>query len=97
MLKVTLKSLLSFDYLNIKQLVKLALDCSFSVRAKIGWLLDLKSGKWKVPYEAIAQLKSNLGEGPYYFNYKDKAEAIYINRWKLYVPYSDDEVLQWII
>jgi len=90
-----LRSLSGFAYLDSNRL--LSLPASGNTRAKLGWLLEAKREEWRVDDAILHGLQQSLGAGPYYFwSSRPPKDSHWANRWRLYLPYPEQEMITWL-
>ncbi|MDR1188880.1 MAG: hypothetical protein LBK95_15775 [Bifidobacteriaceae bacterium] len=91
-----LRSLSAVIYLDAEKLSDLAAGASASTRAKLGWVLDVRREEWRGSEDLLTQL-SNVSGGPYYFSSsREPKDSHWVNRWRLYLPYPEQEMAAWL-
>jgi predicted transcriptional regulator of viral defense system len=90
-----LRSVSGLVYLDPEKLV--GLPASASTRAKLGWILDVKREEWRVSEALLAWLSKGVSGGPYYFSSsREPKDSHWVNRWRLYLPYPEQEMAAWL-
>ena len=90
------RSLTAFVYLDVEELVGLAVDAGSSLASRVGWLLSEKKGEWHVSEEGLSLLEGRLGPGPYRLGPASAKSAGWVARWRLILPGDEEEVMSWI-
>lgn len=90
------RSLSAFIYLNVEELVVLAIDAGPSMVSRVGWLLSEKQAEWHVNEESLSLLEEWLGPGPYRLGPAGVKSVSWVARWRLVLPGSKEEVQSWI-
>lgn len=68
-----------------------------SVRARLGWILEVKRDDWEVADQTLADLEASLGSGPSYFwSSSTPRDRFWVKRWKLYLPRPEQEMASWL-
>jgi hypothetical protein len=84
-------------YLDAEKLNGLAVGASASTRAKLGWVLDVKREDWRGTEALLARLSRAVSGGPYYFSSsREPKDGHWVNRWRLYLPYPEQEMAAWL-
>jgi predicted transcriptional regulator of viral defense system len=92
-----LRSLAGLAYLDVDKVVTLVADVPRTVRARIGWVLQLRQGAWNVTDAQLDSLRTCLGAGPYYFDMiAGPGSGHWVNDWNLYLPDPAQELAQWL-
>ncbi|MDR1431348.1 MAG: hypothetical protein LBI99_04430 [Propionibacteriaceae bacterium] len=92
-----LRAVGAFAYLDIDKVHELASAVNRSTQARLCWLLEVKSEAWGVTDTSLTELSRLLGSGPYYFwSSKPPKDAHWVNRWRLYLPYTEQEMTSWL-
>jgi predicted transcriptional regulator of viral defense system len=90
-----LRSLSGMVYLDAEKLP--GLPTSASTRAKLGWVLDVKREDWRVSDALLTRLFNDVSGGPYYFSSsREPKDRHWVNRWRLYLPYPEQEMAAWL-
>jgi predicted transcriptional regulator of viral defense system len=93
-----LRSIGGFHYLDATELLRIAEPYSASLRARLGWVLETNATDWAIDNETLSHLARTLGSGPYYFySSQPPKDSHWVNRWKLYLPFTDQEMATWLI
>ncbi|MDR1386767.1 MAG: hypothetical protein LBJ44_04090 [Propionibacteriaceae bacterium] len=92
-----LHALASLTRLDAGWAASLAANAAHSVRARLGWTLEVERDRWRVPGETLATLAGSLGAGPYYFwSASAPRDRHWVKRWKLYLPHPQQEMASWL-
>ena len=91
-----LRSLGGFTRLGTNQLLPIVNSSPISVRARLGWVLETKAEEWQVDQQTLTEIAESLGSGPYYFGSATAQKTHWVNRWKLYLPYPEQEMTEWL-
>jgi len=92
-----LRSLSSFTYLDRNRLETQSQNLSRNTCAKLGWVLEAKQEEWLVSATFLEHLSKFVGGGPYYFySSRPPKDDHWVNRWRLYLPYSEQEMIEWL-
>jgi predicted transcriptional regulator of viral defense system len=92
-----LRSVGGFRHLNAETAAGIAARSSASTRARLGWVLAAKADDWDVSQGVLDLLAGTLGDGPYYFaSASDPRDSHWVNRWRLYLPYPEQEMAVWL-
>ncbi|MDR0847690.1 MAG: hypothetical protein LBN10_01390 [Propionibacteriaceae bacterium] len=92
-----LRSVGGFRYLNVDDLVRIAKNYSASLRARLGWVLETQADDWDIGDDVLSRVAESLGSGPYYFySSKTPRDSHWSNRWKLYLPFPEQEMMSWL-
>lgn len=90
------RSLTAFVYVDVDELVEMAIGDGPSMASRVGWLLSEKKSEWHVRDEALEALKGALGSGPYRLGRAVGQVSGWSARWKLILPDGSEEVESWI-
>jgi predicted transcriptional regulator of viral defense system len=90
------RSLTAFVYLDVEELVGLAVDAGPSMASRVGWLLSAKKAEWHVGEENLSLLEGRLGPGPYRLGPASAGSAGWVASWRLVLPEDEEEVMSWI-
>ena len=90
------RSLTAFVYLDVEELVGLAVSAGPSTISRVGWLLSKKRDEWHVDDDRLAQLENRLGPGPYRLSSAAEGSSGWVAGWKLILPEDEEEVESWI-
>lgn len=63
--------------------------------ARTGWFLEQRAREWYVSEDALDEMRSMLGRGPYYLSRSNEAGR-WVPRWRLYLPSNADELERWV-
>jgi predicted transcriptional regulator of viral defense system len=92
-----LRALSGIPYLDINRTLSLAHDLNHSARARLGWILEARQEQWHVGSKVIKVLATALGAGPSYFSaIPSPRDAHWVSRWRLYLPFPEEEMLVWL-
>jgi predicted transcriptional regulator of viral defense system len=92
-----LRALSGVAYLDIDKTLSRAHGLNHSARARLGWVLEARRESWHVGDEVIEALAVTLGAGPSYFSTPaSPRDAHWVNRWRLYLPFPEEEMLAWL-
>lgn len=87
--EAVLRRLAAVRYLDVEELVGIAVRLGPSACARIGWVLERRREQWRVADDAFALLRSAMGRGPYRFgNVRDGSS--FDPTWRLLL--QEDEV-----
>lgn len=89
------RSLTAFAYLDVDELVEMAVEGGPSMAARVGWLLTEKAEDWHVDDGALAELRGMVASGPYRLG-RAAREPGWSSDWKLVLPERNEEVESWI-
>ncbi|MCL2463861.1 MAG: hypothetical protein FWF28_02165 [Micrococcales bacterium] len=94
----TLRSIAGFRHLDVDAVVEIAERCSSaSLQARLGWVLEAMAAYWGVAGDVLAALAGSLTGGPYYFPpAAELKNPSWVNRWKLYLPAPEPEMIAWL-
>lgn len=90
------RSLSALPYVDFALVAKLAEEDSASMAARVGWLLDAKSGQWRVSSDALQGL---LAASKGVVSKLDKNSTVtrgWLRKWNMRLPESGEEVRSWI-
>jgi hypothetical protein len=90
------RSLTTFVYVDVDELVEMAIGDGPSMASRVGWLLSEKRSEWHVRDEALETLEGALGSGPYRLGRAAGQVSGWSARWKLILPDGSEEVESWI-
>lgn len=91
-----IRALSSMAYLDLEALEAMLAASSGAVRARAGWLLEENKEKWGVPDGLLARLEEGLSGGAVRFGSKGDPTLLWSKRWKLALPYGEEEVAGWM-
>jgi len=92
-----LRSLSGLVYFDQKKLFTLSESASGNTRAKLGWVLDTKREEWGIDSSSLERLADSVSGGPYYFwSSRPPKDSHWVNRWRLYLPYPEQEMTLWL-
>jgi predicted transcriptional regulator of viral defense system len=92
-----LRSIGGFRYLDLDKLMCIAENYSASLRARLGWVLETKAAEWDIDDDVMKGVFQSLGSGPYYFySSKTPKDTFWASRWKLYLPFPNQEMASWL-
>ncbi|MCL1840723.1 MAG: hypothetical protein FWF75_03085 [Propionibacteriaceae bacterium] len=92
-----LRSVGGFRRIDASAVTEIALQSSASTRARLGWTLEAEADNWKIAGDVLDRLAATLGTGPYYFDSSaEPRDVCWVNRWKLYLPYPEQEMTSWL-
>lgn len=91
-----IRALSGIAYLDLQVLAKMLEGASGAVRARAGWLLEANKGKWSVPDMYLFDLASKLDGGAVRFGSKNDPTLTWSKRWKLSLPYDEEELSAWV-
>ena len=95
--EIVLRSLSGFTYVDTEKVVAIAARTSQSACAKLGWLLEHMKAEWVIDNKIVANLRVNIGAGPYYFfSSTSPKDSYWSSRWSLYLPYPEEEMASWL-
>lgn len=63
--------------------------------ARTGWLLEQRAREWYVSEDALAEMRTMLGKGPYYLSRSNEA-GTWVPSWRLYLPQAAAHVERWV-
>lgn len=63
--------------------------------ARTGWLLEQRASEWYVSEDALDEMRSMLGKGPYYLT-RDNEAGRWVPAWRLYLPHDADDLERWV-
>ena len=66
-----------------------------TVVARTGWFLEQRASEWYVSADALDEMRSMLGKGPYYLS-QDNEAGRWVPSWRLYLPYVADDLERWV-
>jgi predicted transcriptional regulator of viral defense system len=92
-----LRSLAAVRYLDVNATIKLAGKTNKSTCARLGWVLEIRREDWGVSEDNLAVLSARIDPGPHYFCATASSKNGYhSNRWKLYLPFPEQEMIAWL-
>jgi len=92
-----LRALAGLSYIDGDKVGVLAQGIGHSGRARLGWVLEARREQWHVGDELLDVLVKSLGAGPFYFSSSAASEkAGWVSRWRLYLPFPEQEMLAWL-
>jgi predicted transcriptional regulator of viral defense system len=92
-----LRSFSSFGRLDTDALLRIAARTTAAARARLGWVLSVKQEDWAVEDALLDRLAATLGAGPHYFwSSTPPRDHHWANRWRLYLPDSEQEMAAWL-
>lgn len=92
-----LRSLAAVSYLDVDKAVRLAEKTNKSTCARLGWVLEARRGDWGVSEDDLAMLSARINPGPHYFYATASSkDGHWSSRWKLYLPYPEQEMIAWL-
>jgi len=63
--------------------------------ARTGWFLEQRASEWYVSQDALDEMRSMLGKGPYYLS-RDNEAGRWVPAWRLYLPRDADDLERWV-
>ena len=63
--------------------------------ARTGWLLEQRAREWYVSQDALEEMRSMLGKGPYYLARSNEA-GTWVPSWRLYLPENAADLERWV-
>jgi predicted transcriptional regulator of viral defense system len=63
--------------------------------ARTGWFLEQHASEWYVSEDALTEMQSMLGKGPYYLS-RDNEAGRWVPSWRLYLPHAADDLERWV-
>ena len=93
--EAVMRRLSAVRYIDAERTALIAAAHGPSACARLGWVLERKSGEWDVPEGVLAALAAKVMGGPYYLG-PARARADFDERWRLYLPESSDVVEGWL-
>ncbi len=63
--------------------------------ARTGWFLEQRAREWYVSEDALAEMRTMLGKGPYYLSRSNEA-GTWVAPWRLYLPADAADVERWV-
>ena len=63
--------------------------------ARTGWFLEQRAQEWYVSEDALDEMRSMLGKGPYYLSRSNEAGK-WVPGWRLYLPSNADDLERWV-
>lgn len=85
----------AFAWLDVDELVAMAVGEGSSACARTGWLLSEKADDWHVVRVQLAQLAGMLGKGPYRLGHP-RGHVGWSGGWRLLLPDEEEEVRTWV-
>jgi len=90
-----LRSISGFRHIDIDVVLEIAAGRSSSLRARLGWVLQIQAEPWRVPQEVLLELAGSLSCGPHYFSSAvEPRDSYWVSEWRLYLPYPEMEMAQ---
>lgn len=90
-----IRALSSIAYLDLGELGRMLKASPISVCARAGWLLEQNRDKWGVPDPFLDALERQT-RGTVRFGSKEDPTLSWSKRWNLALPYSREEMAEWI-
>lgn len=95
-LEEVLRSLAGLPYVDASSvLVYLRELASPTVAARTGWILEQRAKEWYVSNDALEEMRSMLGKGPYYLT-RSNQTGTWVPSWRLYLPENATELERWL-
>jgi len=91
-----LRSACGFAHLDVDGVLAIAAGSSATLRARLGWVLETRAVQWRVGTQALGTLAASLGAGPHYFSSAGIKHPHWVNRWRLYLPFPEQEMVAWM-
>lgn len=91
-----LRSLSSLPYVDASNVLAYLKELeSPTATARVGWLLDQRADDWYVSSDALTEMRTSLGRGPYYLTAANEADT-WVPSWRLYLPRDADYLNRWV-
>lgn len=95
-LEEALRSLAALPYVDASNVLAYLRELrSATAVARTGWLLEQRAQEWYVSEDALDEMQSMLGKGPYYLSRSNEAGR-WVPRWRLYLPSNADDLERWV-
>ncbi|MEI7814521.1 MAG: type IV toxin-antitoxin system AbiEi family antitoxin [Coriobacteriia bacterium] len=95
-LEEVFRSLASLPYVDASNVLAYLRDLrSPTAVARTGWTLEQRAREWYVPDEALEEMRSMLGKGPYYLTRSNQA-GTWAPTWRLYLPDNATDLERWV-
>jgi len=91
-----LRSVSGFPYIDVAIIKDKTLSLNSSAVARIGWLLERKREEWNVSEKDLLHFEETLTGNAYRFASGTSADKGWSKRWKLILPVSESEMLEWV-
>lgn len=92
----TLRSLSAFPYIDSALVARLAARDSASMAARVGWLLDAKAGRWRVPDSVLDALLQKSRGVIAKLDKRSSTSRGWSRKWGMTLPDANEEVESWI-
>lgn len=89
------RSLSTLPYIDVNEIVELALGESASMAARVGWLLDMNRDRWRVPEERLEALRLACRSVSSKLDKNSSTTRGWSQKWQMRLPESDEEVESW--
>jgi predicted transcriptional regulator of viral defense system len=90
------RSLAALPYVDAtKVLAYLRELASPTAVARAGWFLEQRAREWYVSEDALAEMRTMLGKGPYYLARSNEA-GTWVPSWRLYLPENAVDIERWV-
>lgn len=90
-----MRSLSALPYLDPERAAALALADSASMAARVGWLLEAKSGTWRVPEGVADRLRAASAGTVSKLDKRATETRGWSREWNMRLPESAGEVASW--
>lgn len=90
-----MQSLSALPYLDADQAASPAIADSASMAARVGWLLEAKSGEWRIPADVIDRLRRASAGTVSKFDKRAAAARGWSSRWNMRLPETEEEIASW--
>jgi predicted transcriptional regulator of viral defense system len=92
-----LRSLSVFPYVDVEALSVLVSAKSPSLAARVGWLLEQKSERWRVSDGDLRRFESMARGGPFKLVGSQAGSLGWSKRWRLCLPEEEGEMREWML
>lgn len=95
-LEEALRSLAGVPYVDASNVLTYLKELgSATAAARTGWFLEQRAREWYVSEDALEQMRTMLGKGPYYLSRGNQA-GTWVPGWRMYLPGPASDVEQWV-
>ena len=95
-LEETSRSLAALPYVDASNVLAYLKELqSPTAVARTGWFLEQRAQEWYVSEDALDEMRSMLGKGPYYLSRSNEAGK-WVPGWRLYLPSNADDLERWV-
>lgn len=95
-LEEALRSLAGIPYVDASNVLAYLKElASTTTVARTGWFLEQRAREWYVSNDALEQMRTMLGKGPYYLSQANEP-GNWEREWRMYLPGSAADIERWV-